>query len=93
MLYWGADLDAIVIMEKPDMRRWLGCEVVLPISFQHLILPQQHPPFTPLLSLQVSALDAVMLSSYEWHLCPSNTQTQTHTHSLSLSHSVSLRGS
>ena len=32
--------------------RWLGCESVVPMSFQHLILPQQYPPFTKLLNLQ-----------------------------------------
>ena len=26
--------------------RWLGVEAVTAISFQHLILPQQHPPHT-----------------------------------------------
>eukprot|EP00808_Paulinella_micropora_P006106 g54769.t1 len=32
--------------------RWLGSEVVLPISFRHLILPERHPPPTELLDLQ-----------------------------------------
>ena len=26
--------------------RWLGSETVVPISFQHLILPERHPPHT-----------------------------------------------
>ena len=26
--------------------RWLGSEVIEPISFKHLILPEQHPPHT-----------------------------------------------
>lgn len=26
--------------------RWLGSETVIPISFQHLILPEKHPPHT-----------------------------------------------
>lgn len=26
--------------------RWLGSESVCPISFQHLILPERHPPNT-----------------------------------------------
>ena len=26
--------------------RWLGSETVVPISFQHLILPEKHPPHT-----------------------------------------------
>lgn len=32
--------------------RWLGSEVVLPISFRHLILPEKNPPPTELLDLQ-----------------------------------------
>ncbi|KAI9492472.1 Sec63 Brl domain-containing protein [Zychaea mexicana] len=32
--------------------RWLGAETVLPVSFQHLILPQLNPPHTDLLDLQ-----------------------------------------
>eukprot|EP00457_Paulinella_chromatophora_P000104 gb/GEZN01000104.1/.p1 GENE.gb/GEZN01000104.1/~~gb/GEZN01000104.1/.p1 ORF type:complete len:2168 (+),score=390.44 gb/GEZN01000104.1/:405-6908(+) len=32
--------------------RWLGSEVVLPISFRHLILPERYPPSTELLDLQ-----------------------------------------
>jgi replicative superfamily II helicase len=39
--------------------RWLGSENVLPVSFQHLILPELYPPHTDLLDLQplpVSAL-------------------------------------
>ncbi|XP_071491238.1 activating signal cointegrator 1 complex subunit 3-like [Diadema antillarum] len=31
--------------------RWLGSETVCPISFQHLILPERHPPHTELLDL------------------------------------------
>lgn len=26
--------------------RWLGTEIYLPLSFQHLILPENHPPHT-----------------------------------------------
>jgi len=26
--------------------RWLGCESMCAISFQHLILPERHPPHT-----------------------------------------------
>lgn len=39
--------------------RWLGAETILPVSFQHLILPELYPPHTDLLDLQplpVSAL-------------------------------------
>lgn len=32
--------------------RWIGAEAVEPISFQHLILPQEYPPHTELLDLQ-----------------------------------------
>ncbi|KAG5188657.1 Sec63 Brl domain-containing protein [Tribonema minus] len=31
--------------------RWLGCETVVPISFKHLLLPEQHPSHTSLLDL------------------------------------------
>ena len=31
--------------------RWLGSHSTLAVSFQHLILPEQHPPHTPLLDL------------------------------------------
>ena len=31
---------------------WLGAECVVPVTFQHLILPQLHPPHTDLLDLQ-----------------------------------------
>jgi len=34
--------------------RWLGSEMTFPISFQHLILPEKHPPHTGL-------VDSVML--------------------------------
>ncbi|KAK3734227.1 hypothetical protein QZH41_012947, partial [Actinostola sp. cb2023] len=45
--------------------RWLGAETVCAISFQHLILPERHPPHTELLDLQplpVSALKNHRLS-------------------------------
>ena len=32
--------------------RWIGSETYCPISFQHLILPERHPPHTDLLDLQ-----------------------------------------
>ena len=31
--------------------RWLGSEMTFPISFQHLILPEKHPPHTGLFSV------------------------------------------
>ncbi|KAI9305339.1 Sec63 Brl domain-containing protein [Cunninghamella echinulata] len=46
--------------------RWLGAETILPVSFQHLILPQLYPPNTDLLDLQplpVSALHDEVLES------------------------------
>ncbi len=32
--------------------RWAGAETILPVSFEHLILPERHPPHTALLDLQ-----------------------------------------
>ncbi|CAO3640291.1 unnamed protein product [Cunninghamella blakesleeana] len=46
--------------------RWLGAETILPVSFQHLILPQLYPPNTDLLDLQplpVTALRDEVLES------------------------------
>ena len=40
--------------------RWMGSETYCAISFQHLILPERHPPHTDLLDLRplpVSALN------------------------------------
>ncbi|KAI8147505.1 Sec63 Brl domain-containing protein [Fennellomyces sp. T-0311] len=39
--------------------RWLGAETVLPVSFQHLILPQLNPPHTDLLDLQPLPITAL----------------------------------
>jgi pre-mRNA-splicing helicase BRR2 len=53
--------------------RWLHSEASLPISFQHLILPQRYPPHTELLDLQplpVTALKdplAEALYSHKFH--------------------------
>lgn len=44
--------------------RWLGCESSTVISFQHLILPERHPPHTALLDLDplpVTALNNAQL--------------------------------
>lgn len=44
--------------------RWLATELTHPISFQHLILPDRHPPHTDLLDLKplpVAALDDAQL--------------------------------
>ncbi|WAR07337.1 ASCC3-like protein [Mya arenaria] len=40
--------------------RWLGSESVCAISFQHLILPERHPPHTELLDLQPLPVTALM---------------------------------
>ncbi|XP_041352458.1 activating signal cointegrator 1 complex subunit 3-like [Gigantopelta aegis] len=39
--------------------RWLGSEAVCPISFQHLILPERHPPHTELLDLHPLPITAL----------------------------------
>ncbi|KAI7860666.1 Sec63 Brl domain-containing protein [Circinella umbellata] len=39
--------------------RWLGAETILPVSFQHLILPQLTPPHTDLLDLQPLPISAL----------------------------------
>lgn len=59
--------------------RWIGSETYCTISFQHLILPEKHPPHTNLLDLQplpVSALDNAQLQSlYTFgHFNPIQTQ-------------------
>jgi len=44
--------------------RWLGSEMTFPISFQHLILPEKHPPHTglvnPLLLFSVLSTSTVI---------------------------------
>ncbi|VDI49942.1 activating signal cointegrator complex subunit 3 [Mytilus galloprovincialis] len=59
--------------------RWLGSQFMCPISFQHLILPERHPPHTELLDLQplpISALNDPMLETlYKFtHFNPIQTQ-------------------
>ncbi|GAO50439.1 hypothetical protein G7K_4564-t1 [Saitoella complicata NRRL Y-17804] len=39
--------------------RWLGAESVVPVSFQHLILPEMNPPQTDLLDLQPLPITAL----------------------------------
>lgn len=34
--------------------RWLGCEVIHPLSFKNLILPETHPPHTGKLRISYS---------------------------------------
>ncbi|XP_077300347.1 activating signal cointegrator 1 complex subunit obelus [Arctopsyche grandis] len=59
--------------------RWLGSQTYLPLSFQHLILPESHPPHTDLLELQplpVTALkDPIFENLYSFtHFNPIQTQ-------------------
>uniref|UniRef100_A0A8C7G8G9 Activating signal cointegrator 1 complex subunit 3 n=1 Tax=Oncorhynchus kisutch TaxID=8019 RepID=A0A8C7G8G9_ONCKI len=45
--------------------RWLGSEAVCIINFQHLILPERHPPHTELLDLQPLPITALGNLEYE----------------------------
>ncbi|KAJ8354135.1 hypothetical protein SKAU_G00217020 [Synaphobranchus kaupii] len=45
--------------------RWLGSEAVCIINFQHLILPERHPPHTELLDLQPLPITALCKPEYE----------------------------
>ncbi|NXM99225.1 ASCC3 protein, partial [Sylvia borin] len=45
--------------------RWLGAEAVCIINFQHLILPERHPPHTELLDLQPLPITALGRREYE----------------------------
>ncbi|TRY60612.1 hypothetical protein DNTS_007571 [Danionella cerebrum] len=45
--------------------RWLGSEAVCIINFQHLILPERHPPHTELLDLQPLPITALGNREYE----------------------------
>jgi pre-mRNA-splicing helicase BRR2 len=45
--------------------RWLGAEMLLPISFRHLILPEKYPPHTELLDLQPLPVSALKDPKYE----------------------------
>ncbi|KAM3931944.1 activating signal cointegrator 1 complex subunit 3 [Leptodactylus fuscus] len=45
--------------------RWLGAEAVCIINFQHLILPERHPPHTELLDLQPLPVNALGHREYE----------------------------
>ncbi len=44
---------------------WLGSETVVPMSFQHLLLPDRHPPHTDLLDLLPLPVTALGNASYE----------------------------
>ena len=45
--------------------RWIGAEAVEPITFKHLILPQDYPPHTELLDLQPLPLTALKNPQFE----------------------------
>ncbi|XP_035275988.1 activating signal cointegrator 1 complex subunit 3 [Anguilla anguilla] len=45
--------------------RWLGSEAVCIINFQHLILPERHPPHTELLDLQPLPITALGKPEYQ----------------------------
>ena len=45
--------------------RWIGAEAVEPITFKHLILPQDYPPHTELLDLQPLPLTALKNPLFE----------------------------
>ncbi|KAL4717222.1 hypothetical protein ACJJTC_017109 [Scirpophaga incertulas] len=64
---------------RATSERWLGSESVLPLTFQHLILPETHPPHTDLLELQPLPVTALNNVSYEMlynfsHFNPIQTQ-------------------
>lgn len=45
--------------------RWVGCESVTAVSFQHLILPDRHPPHTDLLDLAPLPKSALNNETFE----------------------------
>ncbi|KAL2643968.1 hypothetical protein R1flu_011555 [Riccia fluitans] len=45
--------------------KWLGAETVLPVSFRHLILPENYPQATELLDLQPLPVSALRNPAYE----------------------------
>ena len=45
--------------------RWLGTEIVVPLSFKHLILPERHPPHTELLDLKPLPVTALQNELYQ----------------------------
>lgn len=64
---------------RATSERWVGSESVLPLTFQHLILPETHPPHTDLLELQPLPVTALNNPSYEMlynftHFNPIQTQ-------------------
>jgi activating signal cointegrator complex subunit 3 len=45
--------------------RWVGCENLIPISFQHLILPETYPPHTSLLDIHPIPITALGNDLYQ----------------------------
>lgn len=45
--------------------RWMGSEMVLPVSFRNLLLPEKYPPHTDLLDLQPLPVAALKNSEFE----------------------------
>lgn len=45
--------------------RWQGLEVMVPISFKHLVLPERHPPHTDLLDLTPLPVTALKNEAYQ----------------------------
>lgn len=45
--------------------RWIGCEMVISLSFKHLILPDIHPPHTKLLDLRPLPIKVLKNQKYE----------------------------
>ncbi|XP_046420627.1 activating signal cointegrator 1 complex subunit 3 [Neodiprion fabricii] len=76
MVYEKADQDLVMTIPlseplptqyfvKAVSDRWLGCEMVLALSFQGLILPETHPPHTDLLELQPLPVTALKDPKFE----------------------------
>lgn len=64
---------------RVDSDYWLGSSQTIPLTFQHLILPERHPPHTELLDLQPLPVSALCNTTYELlfrfsHLNPIQTQ-------------------
>lgn len=62
-----------------DSDYWLGSEQTVPLTFQHLILPERHPPHTELLDLHPLPVGALCNAAYEMlyrfsHFNPIQTQ-------------------
>lgn len=45
-------------MVRATSDRWLGSMTVLPLTFQHLILPESHPPHTGITYIAIDQIIA-----------------------------------